>query len=240
MSRSSPRVLVFDFDGVLADTEDLHWRSFRSALAGAGLELTREEYYGCFLGLPDRECLAAVCERHDRRLAAEEMEELLRRKRSEFARLAEAASLYDGVPETLRSLAADFVLGVASGAFRDEVEGFLDRAGVRALFAAVVGAEDVTAGKPAPDPFLRALAEVRRRCGGAIEASECLAVEDSPRGIEAAHAAGMACLAVTTSHSAEMLRQAEAVIDHVCSLDAAVAANAARRRKRRPASGRAS
>jgi beta-phosphoglucomutase len=210
------RALIFDFDGVLADTEALHCAAFRATAAGIGLAMTRDDYFRCFLGLPDRDCFTALCVRAGRQLAAAALDDLCARKRQEFARLQPAAQLYPGVAEALWRLHAHFTLAIASGAFRDEIEPILQRAQVRQLFAAVVGAEDVRAGKPAPDPFVRALEEIRLRVG-TLSAAQCVVIEDSPNGIAAARTAGMRCIGVMTHHDRAALA-ADVVIEHVGQL----------------------
>lgn len=218
VSHATVRVLIFDFDGVLADTEDLHCAAFQSAAAQVGLVLSRRDYYECFLGLPDRECLAALYERERMTPTAAQLDALVADKRARFAGLSQTAGLYPGVGAALRRLHPHFILAVASGAFREEIEAILARENVRQLVTAVVGAEDVRAGKPAPDPFLQALRAIELSTGASISAAECLVIEDSPRGIEAAHAAGMRCIAVTTSHDRQALATADAVITHVSEL----------------------
>jgi HAD superfamily hydrolase (TIGR01509 family) len=210
------RALIFDFDGVLADTEVLHCAAFQAAAASVGLTMTRDDYFRCFLGLPDRDCLNALCVRAGRPLTVAALDDLCARKRKEFARLLPAARLYAGVADTLWHLHARFTLAIASGAYRDEIEPILQRAKVRQLFAAVVGAEDVRAGKPAPDPFLRALEEIGGRAG-VLTAAECVVIEDSPNGIAAARTAGMRCVGVTTHHDRAALA-ADVVIGHVTQL----------------------
>jgi len=214
------RAIIFDFDGVLADTEDLHCAAFQAVATSVGADLTLADYHRYYLGLPDRDCLAALCQRHGIPVGRDSLDRLVEQKRKEFGRLAGRASLYPGVTPVLRRLHARFTLAIASGAFRDEIEPILDRSGVRELFAAVVGAEDVRAGKPAPDPFLRALREINRRRRPPLAAAECVVIEDSLHGLAAARAAGMRCVAVTTHHPSDAMTEADAVIDHVSRLRA--------------------
>lgn len=214
------RALIFDFDGVLADTEALHCAAFQAVATGIGLTMTRDDYFQRFLGLPDRDCLAALCAGAGRQLTAAALDDLCARKRVEFARLAPSAQLYAGVANTVRRLHAHYILAIASGAFRDEIEPILERAQVRDLFSAVVGAEDVRAGKPAPDPFLHALRAIQRGGSAPIAPAECVVIEDSPNGIIAAHAAGMRCVGVTTHHDRAALHAADRVIENVTQLRA--------------------
>lgn len=211
------RAVIFDFDGVLADTEALHAAAFQATAAGDGIALTLDDYYHSFLGLPDRACLAKLYARAGRARTAAELDALVARKRAEFARLAPAAHLYDGVAALLRRLSPRYRLAVASGAFRDEIEPILDRGGVRPLFTALVGAEDVPRGKPAPDPFLSALAAMNAATRDQLRPADCVVVEDSPLGIAAARAAGMHCVGVTTHHPAAALA-ADTIVAHVGEL----------------------
>jgi beta-phosphoglucomutase len=211
--------VIFDFDGVLADTESLHCRAYQDVARAFGLKLERSEYFETYLGWSDRDCLAALWVRAGWPLAAVDLDDLVRRKKAQYALLLDEAALYPGVDAVLRRLhERGVLLAIASGAFRDEIEPVLQAGGVRSLFAAVIGAEDVAAGKPAPDPFLAALAALHRVTGRSLSPRHCLVVEDTPRGITAAHAAGMRCLAVTTTCDSRALCAAEAVIAHVAHL----------------------
>jgi len=158
-----------------------------------------------------------VCVREGQQPDAADIETLLACKRARFAQLAASAALYPGVEPMLRGLHQHFALAIASGAFRDEIEAILERAGVRALFTTIVGVDDVRAGKPAPDPFLEAVRALNRS-GVQVSAAQCVAIEDSPRGIIAAHAAGMRCIAVSTSHRPSELGEADAIVEQVAQL----------------------
>jgi HAD superfamily hydrolase (TIGR01509 family) len=210
--------VIFDFDGVLADTEDLHCAAFQQVARERGLALSRDDYYLRFLGLPDHDCIAAFCAGAGQTLPPADVDRLVARKRRHYAELSRTTGLYPGVAPTLRQLSEHFALAIASGAARDEIQAVLRRAGVQSLFGTVVAAEDVTAGKPAPDPFLRALDGLNRPGARPVAARECVVVEDSPAGVTAARAAGMRCIAVTTSHDGAAFTDADAVIDGVASL----------------------
>jgi beta-phosphoglucomutase len=102
---------------------------------------------------------------------------------------------------------------MASGALKDEVLLMLDTAGIRHYFDAVVAAEDVTNGKPAPDAYLKALEELNKKYPGKnLQPQECLVVEDSKHGVVSAHAAGMKCVAVCSSYGPDELSAADKVV----------------------------
>jgi len=212
------RALIFDFDGVLAETEDLHCAAFQDVAATVGASCSRADYYEHFLGLPDRECLAALCARAGHVPTHQALDALVAHKRERYAALSHTAGLYPGVAQVLHDLHTRFLLAVASGAFRDEINAVLQRNQVMSLFRAVVGAEDVSAGKPAPDPFLHALRALAAQSAAPLSAAECLVIEDSPHGITAAHAAGMRCVGVTTSHPRAALAAADVIIAAVSEL----------------------
>ncbi|MGE5061724.1 MAG: HAD family hydrolase [Betaproteobacteria bacterium] len=105
-------------------------------------------------------------------------------------------------------------LAVASGALRQEIETILQTAGLLNHFRAIVSAEDVQQGKPEPEIFITALAALNAARGdaAAIAPTECLVIEDSKEGVRGARRAGMKCLAVTNSHPAELLKEADAIV----------------------------
>ena len=130
--------------------------------------------------------------------------------------LAQDCRVYDGVRELVRSLGA-VPCAVASGARREEVAIVLAAAGLTDAVQVVVATEDVAAGKPDPEPFLTALARLDRG-RGLLRPADCLVVEDSVLGIQAARRAGMRCLAVTTSHPAYALAAADLAVPTLAGL----------------------
>jgi len=216
--RRPVEAIIFDFDGVLADSEVFHCAAFAAVAAAAGLPFSHTAYFNRFLGLPDRECFAALCAEAKVACDPARLRALVAQKRAAFARVAGDLTLYPGVETALRRLHGHFLLAIASGAFRDEIEPLLMRAGVRGLFAAVIGAEDVQAGKPDPEPLARVLAVLNGCANRAIAPAACVVVEDAPLGVAAARAAGMQCIAVTTHHEPAALSAADAIISSVAML----------------------
>jgi beta-phosphoglucomutase len=208
---AGPRAVIFDCDGVIADSEPLHLRVFQAVLAPLGITMTGATYAERYLGLDDRGVFTEALRARGRVPAAGEVATLVAEKARRFRSVLEAeVCIYPGVVAFVRSLAG-VPLAVASGALRDEVELILARAGIGDAFAAVVAAEDVAAGKPDPEGFLRALAALEHEVG-AIAPGACLVVEDSIAGLEAARRAGMRCLAVTNSYTAADLAAADLVV----------------------------
>jgi HAD superfamily hydrolase (TIGR01509 family) len=207
------RAMIFDCDGVIADTEPLHFTALQSVLAEEGIALSKELYYREYLALDDRGCFIKAFSVRGVALSQEKLSRLIARKAAEVQpMMRHHLRLFPGAVDLIRNASQHLRLAVASGALLREVELILRTAGVSACFRAIVGAEDVARSKPHPDPFLEALARINAGSTARIEPIECLVVEDSIYGLQSAHAAGMRCLAVTNSFPRELLAEAELVV----------------------------
>jgi beta-phosphoglucomutase len=207
------RAIIFDFDGVIADSEPIHFAVFQRVLGEQGLVLSQAEYYADYLGYDDKGCFAAFFSAHGHPASPATIEELVARKAvAYFDYIKERPVIFPGVPEFIRESALGHRLAICSGALRHEIEFILEQSGIRKEFEHITSAEDVTHGKPNPEGFLHALASLNGRGrGGAITSQECLVIEDSLPGIRGAHAAGMKVLAVANTHCIEELQEADAV-----------------------------
>ncbi|MGH0034811.1 MAG: HAD family hydrolase [Myxococcota bacterium] len=185
-SDTRSKAVVFDLDGVLVDSEGLRFGVYRDLLAGYGVELSVEVY--------EREWVMAgrgpeyAVETWDLPVTAAEMRAL--RAPLYVAALEAGLRPMPGAREALDRLSKGHRLALATNSVAAEVEIALERLGPDAPFDAVVSREDYARRKPAPDAFL----EAARRLG--VPAPRCLVVEDADRGVRAARAAGMACVAV--------------------------------------------
>ncbi|MDY6913066.1 MAG: HAD family phosphatase [Planctomycetota bacterium] len=215
--------LIFDFDGVVVDSEPIHLACFRHVLASRGLQLTREDYYGKYLGYDDHDCFLAAL--HDQGASSGE-QEITKMIAEKSALVKEALSKsiepMPGAVELIRS-AADQGLPVAvcSGALRQEIELAAQAVGVRDCFATIISAEDVPRGKPDPAGYVLAARKLAELLGRAVRPGRCVVIEDSPAGIDAAHAAGMKVLAVTNSYPRDVLAAADKIVDSLVGTTAA-------------------
>jgi HAD superfamily hydrolase (TIGR01509 family) len=205
--------VIFDFDGVIADTEPLHFASFRQTLDEIGISLTESDYYANYLGYDDRGCFIAALTAHQRPIDSAVLAQLMRRKAHAYLEsVKDHLIIFPGVREFVRETAAAYPLAIASGALRHEIELILEQAGLQKEFLHITSAEDVTRGKPDPEPFLQALNALNRRCPEqAITAGSCLVIEDSIPGIRGAKTAGMKVLAVANTHTIQDLHDAHAI-----------------------------
>ena len=183
--------IFFDFDGVLADTEPVHWKCWSEILARYGIDLTWARYERECIGIADRDMLDTLRRMAEQPVALEALLAEYPNKKALFrARMEAESPVPHATIEFLRGLEG-YRLAVVSSSGRSELEPILERAGVRGLFQAVVCGDDVSHLKPAPDPYLKA-AEL-------TGASRALVVEDSVAGIESARRAGMDWLRVPSA-----------------------------------------
>ena len=210
------KAIIFDFDGVIADTEPIHLKMFQKVLSEEGITLTEADYHQKYLALDDKGCFSAVLSDNGREVGKQLVEDMIRRKSVYFDEYVKnKIIIFPGVVDFVRKVAKNRFLAIASGALRHEIEFGLEAAGIRQEFQAIVSAEDVENSKPAPEPFLKALEELNSSLvsSSQIQPSECLVIEDSLHGITSAHTAGMKCLAVTNSYSVDELSEADWVTD---------------------------
>jgi len=216
------RAVIFDCDGVIVDSEPHHLKAFKEVLAEEGISLSTEEYFLKYLAMDDKGCFEAVLHEHNRPVDNKILKSLIIRKMEIYRRLSkEELILYPGVVDLVRKLQGRFRLAIASGAFRGEVKFALDKGGMRDAFPVMVTAQDVRNGKPHPEAFQTALAQINQTPpvpSPTIRPDECLVIEDSLHGVEGAKAAGMKCLAVTNSYPKEKLTHADRVVNTLESL----------------------
>lgn len=201
LTMSKLQAVLFDFDGVLVDSEPIHYEAWSEALAPLGVKVSEEVYLERFTGIEDRgaiEWLASVHPAH----TFEDLWNTFPRKQQLFLERVLAEPL---VPEASVKLLEQlkfegYLLGVVSSSSSCEVWPVLERNGLRHLFDIGVFAEDVVRKKPHPEPYQKALQ--------AIGLQKALVVEDSNAGIASAMAAGCEVIRVTdVNQMAEQVRE---------------------------------
>ena len=210
------KAVIFDFDGVIADSEVLHFRAFNEVLKDHGFQIGRPDYYRHYLGLSDRDCFTTLIEEGRLALDKDRIPDLTARKKQVYKDMAQTEGhVIEGVRPFLERLAAAGLLrAICSGALQAEIELVLDQANLRHHFSALVAADHVQRGKPDPEGYLLTLKQLQT-IAPALQAKNCVVVEDSQWGLTAARAAGMATLAVTNSYPADQLHMADKVVAHL-------------------------
>ena len=210
------RAIIFDFDGVIADTEPLHLKAFQLTLMEKGIELSDEDYFANYLAYDDKtlfkELLTDRNYEHNEALISDFMNQ----KSEHFERVLKGNILVlEGVPEFISEVSGKYPLAIGSGALRAEIVEILESAALTEHFEIIVSADEVINCKPDPEVFIEALKRINDMDSvtQTITSDECLVIEDSASGIKAAHSAGMKCLAVTNSYAAQRLSEAELITE---------------------------
>ena len=183
-----PKAILFDFDGVIADTGNHHVAAWQRTLAVMGWHIS-DEVAARSSEIDDREFLAEFFSQ--RGITEGKIEDWVRRKQVLTVQLLkDSPRLYPGVVDLVRKVQGRVRLAVVSSTWRENIEAVLGAAGLAGSFDLIVGKEDVTAGKPAPDGYQLALKRLR------LVARSTVALEDSPTGLASARAAGIRAIAV--------------------------------------------
>ena len=210
------RAVIFDFNGIIVDDEPIHFELFQRVLKEEDINLTEANYYARYLGYDDRGAFTTVYREHRRALSDSKLAQLIERKAAYYREeIKNKIKVFPGVQTLVPNLAQKLPLAIASGALKNEIEIILSSIELLAHFRAIVSAEDASLGKPEPEMFVKALAQLNTVLGShhPISPAECLVIEDSKEGIRGARRAGMKCLAVTNSHPAELLDAADSIVD---------------------------
>jgi HAD superfamily hydrolase (TIGR01509 family) len=202
------RAVVFDFDGVLADSEPLHLAVYQEVFAALGATLSREDYYSHYLGFDDEGVFRAMAAAHGWDMDEARIAALVDQKARVFDDLLGSREvLFPGASACVERLARAFPLGIASGALKHEIQTILRATGLEKHFRFIVASGDTPNSKPAPDPYLHAA-----RLHG-LPPAACVAIEDSRWGIVSARQAGLRCVGITNTYPATELTDADIVID---------------------------
>lgn len=206
--------VIFDFDGTLVDSEPVHALATRAGLACADIDLTVEEFLARWVGLPDIDCYIQVARDRGRTLDPDTLDRVRQTKNDTYERLVLEGQvpLCAGAESLISSLADTFPLAVCSAARRIEIEAALVHHGLRRYFQSIIAVEDVRSSKPDPEGYLRAATML------SVDPRVCVALEDTPRGIDAALAAGMAVIGIAQTVPAERLLAASLVVPRIANV----------------------
>lgn len=207
-----PEAVIFDFDGVIVDTEPLHYEALRKVLEPFGIRIEWEEYVRTYMGFDDRDAFheafhARGIDPDDRRTR-----DLVASKSLIFQELIRhGVRDYPGAVSVISSLhAAGLPLAIASGALRSDIHPVLRQLRIDHCFSRIVAADDVRKSKPDPESYTLAFRGLKRSHPALLTTPDrSLAVEDTPAGIRSAKRAGLRVLAVTNSYGGEELAEAD-------------------------------
>lgn len=207
------RTIIFDFDGIIVDSEPIIMKLTQQMAAQEGWTVSEEEYYRDYLALDDRGIVEHLYSRHGRAVDPRRVGELIHWKSQAYGALIEnGLPTLPGAVDFVRQAAKAWPLAIASGSARSEIEHLLGKIGLRDLFRMIASADDCERSKPDPEVYLKAVAGMNTLIEfqqSPLLASECLAIEDAPGGIEAARAAGIRCMGLAHSRAKESLAHAD-------------------------------
>jgi HAD superfamily hydrolase (TIGR01509 family) len=201
--------VIWDMDGVLVDTGELHYQTWVEVLDGYGIRLERETFQSTF-GMNNTGVLTMLLGYTP---TAEYVKEVGGRKEANFRQIMRGkATLMSGVEAWLGRLQAQGVRqAIASSAPPENIDALVDELGIRAYFQTILSGYDMP-GKPDPAVFLKAASLI------SVPPGQCVVVEDALPGVEAARRGGMKCIAVTTTNPAALLQGADLVVEHLDEL----------------------
>jgi len=214
------KAVIFDFDGVITDSEVLHLRAFNQSLVPYGVEISTKDYYTNYLGFSDFDCYKALIDNGLLKINERKIGGIIKEKSKIFEELTKTEGrTIEGVHEFLQMLEKNKIpMAICSGSLMVEIEVMLEESGLRHFFAEIVSAEQVKKGKPHPEGFLLSLQKLNKNFHPPIDAGECIVIEDSHWGLQAGKAAGMHTIAVTNSYDAKQLTIAEKIVSHLNEL----------------------
>ncbi len=215
------KAVIFDFDGVIADTENFHFEAFNEVLVSYNIEISEEDYYEKYLGYSDVDCFNAINEDCKLEWDDAEIDDLVQQKADVFEGFVKSGKgIIKGVPEFVEKLrAGGIAMAICSGATMRDIKAAIGGSDLLKSFSAVVTADDVLCGKPDPEGYMLARKRLAAAVGQAISSNECIAIEDSEWGLEAARAAGMHTIGVTNSYPVAALGIADKVVDNLGTMN---------------------
>lgn len=207
-----PDAAIFDFDGVIVDTEPLHYRAFLAILAPLGLGFSWPEYVERYMGFDDRDAFTEAFRARGLPLDERRRKKLVEAKGEVFREvIRQGVKAYPGAVAMVSALHERGIpLAISSGALRDDILPIVRDLGIAPFFREIVSADDVPRSKPDPECYRLAYERLARAFPDRVTVpGRCLAIEDTPAGIRAAKGAGLLVLAVTHTHPASELAGAD-------------------------------
>ncbi|MDX2097584.1 MAG: HAD family phosphatase [Leptolyngbyaceae cyanobacterium bins.59] len=219
------KAVLFDFNGVIIKDEPIHKKLIEQLIVEENLRPQRGEFERFCLGRSDRICLVDLLGSRGRVLTESQLEGMIARKARAYLETLEAMPklpIYPGLRDLIFNLrSAQLKLAVVSGALRSEILLVLERTELAPHFSVVVGGDDIKTSKPEPDGYLLAIDRLNKQFPDLnLKPSECLAIEDTPPGIQAAKRAGMSVVGVANTYPFHMMqRQSNWAVDYLSDLE---------------------
>lgn len=207
--------VIFDFDGVIVDTEPLHYKAFQEVLVPLDLGFTWDDYCEIYMGYDDRDAFREAFASNSRTLSDAMLEQLISDKAACFQKIISGTTAYPGVIDLINYLNASGIpLAICSGALRSDIYPILEQLSIKQQFSCIITAEDVPSSKPDPRCYQLAWQRLKQLHADKVTSTgNCLAIEDTPAGIAAAKGAGLIVAAVTNSYPEDKLSQSDIILE---------------------------
>ncbi|KOP28336.1 HAD family hydrolase [Hapalosiphon sp. MRB220] len=219
------KAVLFDFNGVIIDDESIHLQLIDEILIQENLQPQRRDERQASLGRSDRACFQDLLTRRGRVMSEQYLTQLLTKKAQLYAQEIEKLEklpLYPGLDDLIFQVRSrNLNLALVSGAIRKEIELVLELAELTEYFPVIVAGDDITTSKPEPDGYLLAVERLNQAYPTLnLQPNECLAIEDTPAGIQAAKRAGMQVVGIANTYPFHMLqRLANWTVDYLTDLE---------------------
>jgi len=224
ISKLTIDAIIFDFDGVIVDTEPIHFRAFQRILEPLELGFTWQDYVDVYMGFDDRDAFKAAFAAHNKQLTSDDLSSLIKRKAIIFQEvIADGVVPYPGVIDFVTHLRQiQKPLAICSGALRSDIMPILTMLGISDCFKIIITAEDVNISKPDPASYREAFERLKMLFPISSSPENTLAIEDTPAGIQSAKGVGLTVAAVTNSYDRQDLTSADIIVPSLISLRDAI------------------
>jgi len=210
MNLDQYQAMIFDFDGVILDSEPWHFEACRDFFDSIQAPLTYQDYLARYLGLSDHEMFPKVLHDHNIELSSNDIRTLISKKVANYTEIVQSSHALPTVPGVIEFIdsarCANIKIAICSGSTRPEIETVLSKihhGELHRSFETIVTANDLQFGKPSPEGYLLTANRLQ------VSPTQCLVFEDAPPGIKAAKSANMDVMAVLTTHQQHELMQAD-------------------------------
>lgn len=189
------KAIIFDLEGTLVETESLHYKAHKRALADYGIRISEEDYIKEGAYKKPETFYFAMSDKYKVFLSETGIRKVGEKKQKYYLDFLARIKLYPGTRSLLKHLQHDFALAIASSTSKKIISTILSSTQIANLFAVVVSGHDVKRNKPFPDIYLEAAKKLK------ILPERCMAVEDSEVGVLSAKSAGMTCVAIPNTYT---------------------------------------
>lgn len=221
------KAVLFDFNGVIINDEAIHQELIADILLRENLRSDSYDFQRFCLGRSDRACLRDILKNRGRVVSEDYLTKLINSKTIAYQQKLsqlETLPIYPGLPEFLTQLQQEkIVIGLVTGALKQEALFVLEKISLVQYFSIIVAEDDLTSSKPEPDGYLLAVSKINQQTPDLnLQPNECLVIEDTYAGIEAAKRAGMQVVGISHTYPLHMLqRRADWTVDYLADIEIA-------------------